>query len=111
MAARVDALIQEAATALKAGRKADARRALDQAIALDERSEQAWLWMSGVVDTDEEKEICLENVLAINPTNQRAQKGLDALRAKKSAASAKPAAPFVSPPTPTSSTDPGSGSW
>ncbi len=95
MAANVDALIQEASAALKTGRKADARRALDQAIALDERSEQAWLWMSGVVDGDEEQEICLENVLAINPTNQKAQKGVDAIRAKRSAAAAKPAVPFV----------------
>jgi hypothetical protein len=115
MAAGVDKLIQEAATALKAGRKDDARRALDQAIALDDHSEQAWLWMSGVIDNDEEQEICLENVLAINPTNQKAQKGLDAIRAKRSASAAKPAAPFVGPrgesspspnPTPTPASAP-----
>ncbi|MHB8629650.1 MAG: tetratricopeptide repeat protein [Aggregatilineales bacterium] len=116
MAAKVDALIQEASIALKTGRKADARRALDQAIALDERSEQAWLWMSGVVDSDEEQEICLENVLSINPTNQKAQKGVDAIRAKRSAAAAKPAVPFAgsetgrSSPAASPSTTGGTGS-
>src|SRR5579864_7126487 len=105
MAASVDALIQEAAAALKAGRKADARRVLDQAIALDERSEQAWFWMSGVVDNDEEQQICLENVLAINPANQKAQKGLDTIRAKRSAGAAKPPVPFVGA-EPVSSTPP-----
>lgn len=119
MAASIDALIQEAASALKAGRKADARRALDQAIALDERSEQAWLWMSGVVDNDEEQEICLENVLAINPSNQKAQKGLDTLRAKRSAGAVNPAVPFVGaettnskpPPTPGATGGVGGTDW
>jgi tetratricopeptide (TPR) repeat protein len=45
-------------------------------IEVDERNEQAWLWLSGVVDTDEDRLICLENVLMLNPENVRARAGL-----------------------------------
>ena len=44
--AKVDAIIQEGVAAIKAGRKDDAKRVLMRAIDLDERSEQAWLWLS-----------------------------------------------------------------
>ncbi|MGD8464842.1 MAG: tetratricopeptide repeat protein [Anaerolineae bacterium] len=47
-----------------------------RAVELDERSEQGWLWLSSVVETDDDKRLCLENVLAINPSNQHAQSGL-----------------------------------
>jgi hypothetical protein len=62
--------------AAKAGRKAEARRLLETVLDADQRNEQAWLWMSGVVDSDEERIVCLENVLTINPNNQAARKGL-----------------------------------
>jgi hypothetical protein len=48
------------------------------------------------VDTVEEQQICLENVIAINPNNEKAKKGLAALSAKgpsKPAAPPPPAAP------------------
>ena len=34
------------------------------------------MWLSGAVETDEERRICLENVLTINPDNVLARKGL-----------------------------------
>jgi hypothetical protein len=48
----------------------------------DERNEQAWLLLSALVNTPEEQQICLENVLAINPDNARAKKGLDIVNQK-----------------------------
>lgn len=62
--------------AAKAGRAAEARRLLETVLDADERNEQAWLWLSGVVDDDEERIICLENVLTINPHNEVARQGL-----------------------------------
>ncbi|MBE2220728.1 MAG: hypothetical protein IAF02_04265, partial [Anaerolineae bacterium] len=38
--------------------------------------EQAWLWLSGALTADEDKRVCLENVLALNPENQAAKRGL-----------------------------------
>jgi len=73
-------LLRRGIASAKAGHKEDAREALLQVVKLDERNEQAWLWLSAVVDSNEEREICLENVLAINPDNGRARAGLEWLR-------------------------------
>ena len=74
----VETTLRQAVAAAEAGRKAEARHLLETVLHADERNEQAWLWMSGVVDSDEERIICLENVLTINPKNQAARKGLAA---------------------------------
>src|SRR5262249_23417716 len=97
--ANVDSLVQEGITALKAGRKEDAKRALMKAVELDENSEQGWLWLSACVDTPEEQQICLENVLALNPQNEKARKGLAALSGKLGT-SAPPAPQTASAPAP-----------
>lgn len=75
----IKATLDQAIAALKAGRKTEARRLLESILATDRHNEQAWLWMSGVVDTDAERIICLENVLTLNPYNERARKGLEQL--------------------------------
>ena len=79
-----DDLLKQGIAALNAGRTAEARRLLAQVVQQDERNEMGWLWLSGAVDTDEDRRICLENVLAINPNNSRAKRGLEYLLANKS---------------------------
>lgn len=79
MPANTDAMIRAAADAMKNGKKNDARALLEKVLEVDERNEQAWMWMSGVVDNPEDQKLCLENVLAINPNNQQARQGLKAL--------------------------------
>jgi hypothetical protein len=71
-----ETLLQEAITAVKSGQKADARKILLQILAGNDRNEEAWLWLSGAVTEDEERQICLENVLALNPENDVARRGL-----------------------------------
>ena len=73
---QVTELLQRGIAAAKAGRTQEARHALLRVTELDERNEQAWLWLSGVVESFEERRMCLENVLAINPDNGYAQSGL-----------------------------------
>ena len=46
----------------------------------NESSEQGWIWLSGVVDTDEDRVICLENALTLNPDNVQARAGLEWLQ-------------------------------
>jgi tetratricopeptide (TPR) repeat protein len=69
--------------AVKEQRLEDARELLHQVIDLDERNEKAWLWLSGVIEGTEERIICLENVLAINPKHLLARQGLRHLLAQK----------------------------
>ena len=73
---QVSEWLREGVAAAQAGRRAEARALLMRVIEANERNEQAWLWLSGVVDTDEERLICLENVLTLNPDNVRARAGM-----------------------------------
>jgi hypothetical protein len=52
-----------------------------QAVRLDRTHEQAWLWLSAAVETDEEKITCLQNALTLNPGNDAARRGLEKLGA------------------------------
>jgi Flp pilus assembly protein TadD len=72
-------LLQQGITLARAGRREEARNILLQIVELDERNESAWLWLSGVVDSEEDRAIALENVLAINPNNEWAKRGLQML--------------------------------
>jgi len=76
--------LQAGITAAREGRHAEARALLKEALQADARSEQGWLWMSAVVETDDERRICLERVLTINPNNQTARAGLEKLSAPDS---------------------------
>ena len=82
--AEVDRLLQEGIAAARAGRSGEARELLLQVIAHDEEVEVAWLWLSGLVEEPTERQICLENVLTLNPGNRAAQAGLHWLLAQHS---------------------------
>lgn len=71
-----DRWLQRGITAVKAGNHAEGREWLMKALETDDHNEQAWLWLSGAVTSPEERRICLENVLTLNPENSLAQKGL-----------------------------------
>ncbi len=61
----------------KAGQRESARELLLRVVKRDERNAQAWLWLSGVVDTVQDRRVALENVLAIESDNAPARAGLD----------------------------------
>jgi hypothetical protein len=61
--------LQAGIMAARQGRRAEARAWLQEALRTDANSEQAWLWLSTVADTDTEHRVCLERALAINPHN------------------------------------------
>lgn len=103
-----DDQFKQAVEAFKAGRKDEARDLLMDIVDKNERHEQAWLYLSALVDSDEERQICLENVLEINPNNDRARKGLEKVKQKiaqrppdntsvDSTASSEPSSPFPAP--------------
>ena len=72
-------LLQQGIALAKAGRREEARNILLQVVEQDERNESAWLWLSGVVDSDDDKAVALENVLTLNPNNEWAKRGLQML--------------------------------
>lgn len=79
---RVAELLAQGKQLARSGKKAEARQLLEQVTKLDAHSEEGWVWLAAVVETVEEQEICLENVLFINPNNAKAKAGLASLEDK-----------------------------
>jgi len=94
--ANVDAMVREGISAVRAGKKEDARILLMRAVDIDQFNEQAWLWLSAVVESEDEQRICLENVVQINPSNDRAREGLKMLGGGGSNAAPPPKATSTS---------------
>lgn len=75
-----DSLLTEGIAAAKAGRREYARDLLMRVVTQDKKNAVAWMWLSGVVDRLEERELCMQNVLAIDPDNVIAHRGLVSVR-------------------------------
>ena len=78
----MNSLTQQGIAALKQGDKIQARQCLREATVKDPGDIQAWLWLSGAVETDRERAECLQHVLRLDPDNQIATKGLAQLVAR-----------------------------
>jgi hypothetical protein len=99
--------LRRAIAAIKAGDKAAGRRLLAEVIRSDPRNEAAWLWMSAVLDSDEQRRTCLERVLAINPDNPTARRGLARLGSSLGGASPTgPASQLAGPASPGTQPEP-----
>ncbi|MBN1285799.1 MAG: PD40 domain-containing protein [Anaerolineae bacterium] len=77
----IQSLLRTGIEAVRAGNKAKARRIFERVLEIDDSNEMAWMWMASVVQTPDERRVCLENVLDINPNNERAVKALARLKA------------------------------
>ena len=94
-------LLREGIAAAKAGQRERARDLLMRVVEQDEENALAWLWLSGVVDSLNDREICLENVLALDPDHDAARQGLAWVRKQKGLQTPSPAE-MVSPSAPSS---------
>src|SRR5512136_2079904 len=83
---QVTSLLRQGIAAARDGQTETARRLLTQVVEQDERNTAAWLWLSGLVESLDDKQVFLENVLTLEPGNQAAQAGLDWILAQKSPA-------------------------
>jgi tetratricopeptide (TPR) repeat protein len=81
--AKVDDLLRQGIAAAKAGQRERARELLMGVVELDEENVLAWLWLSGVVDSLEDREVCLENVLSLDPANDMARQGMAMLQRQR----------------------------
>jgi tetratricopeptide (TPR) repeat protein len=78
----MDDRLQQGIAAARAGRRDEARELLIKAVEADERNAAAWLWLSGVLDNPADIRVCLENVVELEPGNERAKQGLAWLDAR-----------------------------
>ena len=75
-AGQVDEWLREGIAAIKAGQDERARELLIRVVACDEGNAQAWLWLSSVAESLEDRKVCLENVIEIDPDSTAAHEGL-----------------------------------
>lgn len=76
-------LFRQAVELARAGERDAARDAFLRVVDEDPRHELAWMWLAGLVDSLEDKIIACENVLTINPSNQKARTYLERLNRRK----------------------------
>jgi hypothetical protein len=62
--------------AARKGHKSKAHKLFRQAIEVDPYHEMVWLWLASVVETEEDRRVCFENVLELNPSNITARRQL-----------------------------------
>lgn len=74
--ARFAYYMTEGRQALERGDRQRAHDLWREAALIDPYSEQVWLALLQVVETDADRKVCLENILAINPLNVQARRQL-----------------------------------
>jgi tetratricopeptide (TPR) repeat protein len=72
-------LLDEGIAAAKRGERERSRDLLLRVVDISKENESAWLWLSSVVDSDEDRIICLQNALVLNPDSEPAKRGLGRL--------------------------------
>jgi membrane protein YdbS with pleckstrin-like domain len=78
----MDDLTNQGIQALKGGEKDRARSLFLSALEIDADDARAWLWLSGAVESEQDRLDCLEQVIRIDPNNQAAAKGVALLVGK-----------------------------
>jgi hypothetical protein len=73
----------EGKLALERGDRHEAHERWRAAALIDPYSEQVWLALLDVLDTDADRKVCLENILALNPLNVQARRQLRAYEAQE----------------------------
>ena len=90
-------LLEKGIIAARNGNPTEAKGYLVQVLQQDSNNEQAWLWMSEVVDTIGEQIACVEQVLQINPGNQTARLALQKLKSQPVQRAIAPPQPALTP--------------
>ncbi len=76
-------LLRRGVEAARVGQRTKAREILLRVVDQDPRNEMAWVWLTGLVDGLEDKIIACENVLTINPANEKVKAYLRTLLQQK----------------------------
>lgn len=83
---RFDELFQAGRSAFAMGNLQQAHDFYKEAARLSPFNEQVWLALLDVIDTDEDRRVCLQNILQINPMNVQARRTLNQIVARTASA-------------------------
>ncbi|MBN2148080.1 MAG: tetratricopeptide repeat protein [Anaerolineales bacterium] len=86
-----DKLFEEALDAIAEGNKDRGRELLTRLLRSDPNQAEYWLWMSTLVETQNERVYCLESALRVDPENEAARRGLIILGARTADPNTPPA--------------------
>ncbi len=75
----MDNLLQQGVIAYKEGKRDEARKCFIAAIKQNRDNERAWQFMYNLANDEKERLSCLQQILRINPQNEKAQQLLDNL--------------------------------
>ncbi len=75
--------VSEGIRLLKGGGRQQAERALRIAVSENERSVEAWLWLSQAVESEGEKMTCLLKVMELDPRNAFARQQLNSIQQRE----------------------------
>jgi len=92
----VEELLQRGIAAAREERRGEARRYLQQVLALAPSNGEAWLWLARIATDPRPALAYFTQVLDINPQNQRARDGFSTARARLMERDAPPPAPSTS---------------
>ncbi|MCC7452445.1 MAG: hypothetical protein IT324_33905 [Anaerolineae bacterium] len=88
-------LVEQGIAAYRSGNKEEAVRLLGQALRENRQNEEAWLYLGAALDDPAKKRQAFEQVLQINPDNDKAKNALARLDAAAGVTPPSPAAPTV----------------
>jgi Tol biopolymer transport system component len=77
--ADIESLLRDGIAAVKKGDRATARTLLTRVVEQDADNEKAWMWLAATSTNPDERREFLLKVLAINPSNERAQQAIASL--------------------------------
>jgi hypothetical protein len=98
--AEPESILQLGIEAARENKKEEARQLFRLLTRQEPDNVQGWLWLAGVAENREERQASLERVLELEPSNEMAQKGLQALGVRPAVASGGPAVVAAAPPPP-----------
>jgi hypothetical protein len=96
-------LMKQGIAAIKAGDRERAWNVLVQSLKLDQKNQEAWLWISHAAKDEDEQRKCLERAKAIDPHSELGQQATRRLQALTPSQAAPAVA--IAPPTPVTSRD------
>jgi hypothetical protein len=87
-------MYKAALEAIDQGQTARARDLFTRLLRTDSSKTEYWLWMSTLVESNQERIYCLESALRVDPSNEAAKRGLIILGAKEAGKDVTPVPPI-----------------